>query len=84
LLACKQAWGEPRVYFLGDKDCLLAMPAGWTDAAALDPFVALAAGRAHFRMEDLIRLVELVSSCRNRMPRRRTRLVAVKEKTPRL
>lgn len=82
LLASKQAWGEQRVYFYGDEDCLVAMPAAWTDAMALDPFVALAGGRAYFRMEDLLRLVELVSLCNSRMPRRRGRSVTVKEKTP--
>ena len=32
------------------------LPARWTSVAALDPFVLIAAGRAYFRLEDLIRL----------------------------
>jgi hypothetical protein len=36
------------------------MPASWTSVGLGDPFTALAAGRCHFRMEDLLRLVELV------------------------
>ena len=36
------------------------MPAGWTDAGAPDPFVTLAAGRAHFQIEDLVQLAALV------------------------
>jgi len=32
------------------------VPARWTSVAAADPFVLTAAGRACFRLEDLIRL----------------------------
>jgi hypothetical protein len=32
------------------------LPARWTSMAAPDPFVCIAAGRAYFRVEDLIRL----------------------------
>jgi hypothetical protein len=35
------------------------MPASWTDVAAPDPFVVVAAGRAHFRTTDLLALVRL-------------------------
>jgi hypothetical protein len=34
------------------------MPAQWTSVAASDPFVATAAGRAWFRVEDLLRIHE--------------------------
>ena len=34
------------------------LPARWTSLAAPDPFVIAAAGRAYFRLEDLIRLAE--------------------------
>jgi Family of unknown function (DUF5372) len=34
------------------------LPARWTSLAAPDPFVIAAAGRAYFRVEDLIRLAE--------------------------
>ena len=36
------------------------MPAGWTDVEPPDPFVALAAGRALWRVEDLLALAALV------------------------
>jgi hypothetical protein len=36
------------------------LPASWTSLAAPDPFVIAAAGRAHFRLMDLIRLEEQV------------------------
>ena len=32
------------------------LPARWTSVAAPDPFILIAADRAHFRLEDLIRL----------------------------
>jgi hypothetical protein len=35
------------------------MPASWTNLAALDPFVALAAGRSLFRVADLLALARL-------------------------
>ena len=32
----------------------------WTDLGEADPFCELAAGRSHFRVEELLRLVELL------------------------
>ena len=32
---------------------LRSLPAGWTDVEGLDPFVALAGGKAFFRVADL-------------------------------
>jgi hypothetical protein len=63
LLTHRKTWGEDRVFF-HDKGRLRALPASWTDAAAPTPFVAMAAGRAHFRPDDLLRLVELVGALR--------------------
>jgi hypothetical protein len=70
------------VYFYNRENCLIAMPTSWTDAAAPDPFVTLAAGRAHFRMEDLLQLVELAAFCKSKTPKKRSRSVTVKEKMP--
>ena len=39
-------------------------PAGWTDAAAADPFVAVAAGRSPFRVQDLLVLAGLLERLR--------------------
>ncbi len=36
------------------------LPARWTSVAAPDPIVLMAAGRAYFRLEDLIRLHDRV------------------------
>lgn len=43
--------GEERVH---------SLPAGWTDVEGVDPFVVISAGRAHFRVEDLLALAGLV------------------------
>ena len=39
---------------------LRRLPASWTSVGALDPFVVVAAGRAHFRVTDLLELAALV------------------------
>jgi len=40
------------------------LPARWTSLAAPDPFVIAAAGRAYCRLEDLIRVAELIQDLR--------------------
>ncbi len=37
------------------------IPASWTDIASPDPFLVASDGRSSFRVEDLLRLAELVS-----------------------
>jgi hypothetical protein len=49
-------WGEERVYYRDQAGRLRFLPARWTSLAAPDPFICTAAGRAYFRLEDLIRL----------------------------
>jgi len=39
---------------------LAYFPASWTDVGEPDPFVALSAGRAMARVEDLLRLADLL------------------------
>ena len=56
----RHAWGVDRVYFEDEDGRLNRLPALWTSAAAPDPFVELSAGRSCFRVEDLLRLTELV------------------------
>ena len=55
-----QNWGEQRVFFQGDNGNVRSMPVSWTSIAPVDPFVMVAAGRAYFRTDDLLRLVSLV------------------------
>ena len=38
-----------------------SLPTSWTDAGAVDPFVALAAGRSLFRVSDLIELAKQIA-----------------------
>ena len=68
-----QTWGEDRVYFHKEGEHLVSVPATWTDIAAEDPVVQLAAGRSLFRAMDLLELAELVKRLRDR---------GVKEITP--
>jgi hypothetical protein len=64
LVTSRKAWGEDRVYFHDDRGRLRHLPTGWTSAGSADPFQAVAAGRCHFRVEDLLRLADLVERLR--------------------
>ena len=37
LESCRQAWGEPRVYFYDEEGELRHLPARWTDVEETDP-----------------------------------------------
>src|SRR5207249_7651865 len=56
LAAQAREWGEERVYYRDPTGRMRFLPARWTSVAAPDPFILIAADRAHFRLEDLIRL----------------------------
>jgi hypothetical protein len=60
LVAYKSAWGENRVFFYNEEQQLTAISASWTDVIPTDSFVAVSAGRAVFRAEDLFELSVLV------------------------
>ena len=60
-VAVRQTWGEDRVFFLGGDGIMRSLPTAWTDAAAPDVFVAMAAGRSPFRVEDLLGLATLIA-----------------------
>ena len=60
----RQTWGEDRVYTLDTEGRLKSFPTAWTSAGAVDPVVAMGAGRAHFRVEDLLELARLMASLR--------------------
>ena len=63
-VAYRQNWGEDRVHLHDENGQLFSLPAGWTDAAAADPFVVVAAGRAPFTMAGLLALADLVDQLR--------------------
>ena len=63
-VAVRQTWGEDRVFFFDRDGVQRSLPRAWTDACDVDPFVACAAGRSVFRVEDLLVLVEMVDGLR--------------------
>ncbi len=58
--------GGDRVYFQGNQSRIESIPVEWTDMAPEDPFVVLSAGRAYFRVEDLLKLSSLLASLRGK------------------
>ena len=62
ILSHRSSWGEDRVTFHDREGRFRSLPAPWTSVVGPDPFVALSAGRALFRTEDLLALVALVRS----------------------
>ena len=60
LVSDRKNWGEDRVFFDAGGNCLVSLPAGWTDVLPPDPLVALAEGRSPLRADDLLQLAELL------------------------
>jgi hypothetical protein len=58
--ARNREFGEDRIFYLGPDGRMRFLPARWTSLGTPDPFVMAAAGRAYFRLEDLVRLAELI------------------------
>jgi hypothetical protein len=59
-------WGHDLVAFYDEKGNVITIPIGWTDLDnERDPFVVISAGRSYFRVEDLLRLAELVEGIRS-------------------
>jgi hypothetical protein len=63
-VAYRQNWGEDRVHLHDEAGALFSLPAGWTDVAAADPFVVVAAGRCPFTTAGLLALADLVDGLR--------------------
>lgn len=55
-----------RVWYEDDHGSVRTVPRGWTSLAAADPFQMIAAGRAWFRADDLVRLATLLEELRQR------------------
>ncbi len=66
----RHTWAEDRVFFFADDGQLTSLPAGWTDVDPPDPFVAIAAGRSAFRIDDLLSLASLLEGIRPVKPKR--------------
>ena len=65
-VAHRHNWGEDRVHLHDEYGKLFSLPAGWTDVAAPDPFVVVAAGRCPFTAEGLLAAADLASLLRAR------------------
>jgi len=64
LAAQNTVFGEDRVFYRNPGGDMRFLPTRWTSLAAPDPFVIAAAGKAYFRLEDLIRLAEQIKELR--------------------
>ena len=62
----RQNWGEDRVHLHDEDGQLFSLPAAWTDAAAADPFVVVAAGRCAFTTDGLLAAAGLIDRFRAR------------------
>jgi integrase len=56
---------ENRVLFFNKKGRKSSVPLDWTDMGAMDPFVAVSAGRALFRVEDFLGLIRLIKEIKS-------------------
>jgi hypothetical protein len=65
-VAHRHNWGEDRVHLHDENGKLFSLPAGWTDVAAPDPFVVVAAGRCPFTAEGLLAAADLAGLLRAR------------------
>jgi hypothetical protein len=62
----RASWGRECVECIDGDGRVITIPLTWTDAAAhADPFVELAAGRSYFRVEDLVRLTEMIQGLKS-------------------
>ena len=64
LVVRKNNWAEDRVFVFTDDGQLTSIPAAFTDVDPPDPFVAIAAGRSAFRVDDLLALADLLEGLR--------------------
>lgn len=60
LIDYRHVWSEDRVVYVDETGAARSLPARWTSAVAEDPAVVVSAGRAHFRVADLLELATLV------------------------
>ena len=65
-MGVRQNWSEDRVFFLDAEGVQHSLPVGWTDAATVDVFVAVAAGRCAVRVADLLELALMVDGLADR------------------
>jgi hypothetical protein len=61
-----QSWREDRVWFQDADARLRSLPASWASIIEEDPFNVVAAGRAAFRIVELLELARLIGECKPR------------------
>ena len=61
----RRDWSGQRVYFYDESGCLTSMPAEWTSVVPDHPLQVIGEGRARFRVDDLVRLGELLELIRS-------------------
>ena len=62
LVSSRWNWGQEWLYFHNESGQLTSVPVDWTSLSTPDPFVVLSDGRASFRAQDLLGLVELIAA----------------------
>jgi hypothetical protein len=60
----RRNWRADRVYVFDPEGLLVSLPVEWTDVAAEDPFVVVAAGRSPFYTAGLLELAVLIDRIR--------------------
>ena len=60
LAAENKEFGEDRIFYRDPDGRMRYLARRWTSLAAPDPFVIATEGRAYFRLEDLVRLADLI------------------------
>ena len=64
LVTIKINWGDEQVFYRRDNGTLTSVPVSWTDIYETDPFLISSAGRAAFRLCDLLELERLIDTLR--------------------
>ncbi|MDA3971393.1 MAG: DUF5372 family protein, partial [Desulfobulbaceae bacterium] len=59
-ISSRWSWGQEWVSFHNDNGRLTSVPVSWTSLCSPDPFVVVSKGRAKFKPNDLMRLVDLI------------------------
>ena len=60
LVAIRHNWGVDQVYYHDSAGRLRTLPITWTSLISKDPTVIFGAGRAPFRLADLLELARLI------------------------
>ena len=58
----RRLWGEERVVFVSPTGNARSVPVNWTDGGPTNAYEVVGRGRAQVRVEDLLRLVELLDA----------------------